>query len=266
MSTPSADRITRLRELHAEGTFVIPNAWDVASARLLEADGAVALATTSAGFAATLGREDQRVTLDELVAHVETLTEETDLPISVDAEDCYADGPYGIADTVRRLASAGAAGFSIEDWDARAGAVRELDDAIARVSAAVEAAHEVGDLVVTARAEGALYGTQDLDEVIDRLVAYREVGADVLYAPGLTDAVQIARVVAETGAPVNVLALPGGPTVAELIVLGVRRVSTGGGLAWIAYGAAVAAARDLTRGRGIRSGIDRELRTRAFGD
>ncbi|GAA2076708.1 isocitrate lyase/phosphoenolpyruvate mutase family protein [Pseudolysinimonas kribbensis] len=266
MSTPSEDRIARLRELHADGTFVIPNAWDVASAKLLEAGGAVALATTSAGFAATLGREDQRVTLDELVAHVETLAGATSLPISVDSEDCYADGPEGIAETVQRLASAGAAGLSIEDWDAATGAVRELDDAIARVSAAVEAAREAGGLVVTARAEGALYGTQELDEVIDRLVAYREVGADVLYAPGLTDAVQIARVVAETGAPVNVLALPGGPTVAELIVLGVRRVSTGAGLAWIAYGAAVAAARDLARGRGIRGGIDRELRTRAFGD
>jgi 2-methylisocitrate lyase-like PEP mutase family enzyme len=265
MDTANPDRIARLRELHAEGTFIIPNAWDLASAKLLEAGGAVALATTSSGFAATLGREDQQVTLDELVAHVEALADATSVPISVDAEDCYADGPDGIAETVRRLADAGAAGLSIEDWDADARAVRELDDAIARVSAAVEAAREAGGLVVTARAEGALYGTQDLDEIIDRLIAYREVGADVLYAPGLTDAVQIARVVAETGAPVNVLALPGGPTVAELIVLGVRRVSTGGGLAWIAYGAAVAAARDLTRGRGIPSGIDRELRARAFG-
>jgi len=265
MSTPSEDRIARLRELHAEGTFVIPNAWDVASAKLLDAAGVAALATTSSGFAATLGRPDQKVTLDELVAHVETLAAATSLPISVDAEDGYADGPDGIAETVRRLADAGAAGLSIEDWDARTGAVRDLDDAVARVSAAVEAAREAGGLVLTARAEGALYRTQGLDEVIDRLVAYREVGADVLYAPGLTDAVQIARVVAETGGPVNVLALPGGPAFAELIVLGVRRVSTGGALAWIAYGAAVAATRDLTRGRGIPSGIDRELRARAFG-
>lgn len=265
MSTSGSDRIARLRELHADGTFVIPNAWDVASAKLLEASGAVALATTSSGLAATLGREDQHVTLDELVAHVETLAAATDLPISVDAEDGLADDPDGVADTVRRLADAGAAGLSIEDWDARAGAVRELDDAVGRVAAAVATAAAHGGLVVTARAEGVLYGTQELEEVIDRLVAYREAGADVLYPPGLTDPGQIARVVAETGAPVNVLALPEGPTVAELIVLGVRRVSTGGGLAWIAYGAAVDAARHLARGRGIRSGIDRELRARAFG-
>ncbi len=265
MSTTSADRIARLRELHADGTFVIPNAWDVPSAKLLAADGAVALATTSAGFAATLGRTDQHVTRDELLDHVRALAEATDLPLSVDAEGGYSPTPKGVAKTVRLLAEAGAAGLSIEDWDAEAGALRDLETATARVAAAAEAAREAGGLVLTARAEALLYDAGDLDAVVERLVAFRDAGADVLYAPGLREVADIARVVAEVGAPINVLAMPGGPTVAELIVLGVRRVSTGGGLAWIAYGAAVDAARALRRGRSLPRPLDRELRTRAFG-
>jgi len=265
MSTTSAERIARFRELHDEGTFVLPNAWDLASAALLAADGAVALATTSSGLAATLGRADQHVTRDELVAHVATLTAATDLPLTVDAEDGYAATPKGVAKTVRQLAEAGAAGVSIEDWDAEAGTIRDLDAAVERVAAAAEAARDAGGLVLTARAECLLYEAGDIDAAIQRLIAYREAGADVVYAPGLTDLNEIHRVVAETGAPVNVLALPDGPSVAELIVLGVRRVSTGAGLAWVAYGAAVAAAHALRRGRTLPGGIDRELRTRAFG-
>lgn len=265
MSTTSDVRIARFRELHDDDTFVIPNAWDLGSAKLLAADGAVALATTSAGFAATLGRLDQHVTLDELVDHVESLAGATELPLSVDAEDGYADDADGVAETVRRLASAGAAGLSIEDWDARAGAVRDPGTAAARVAAAAEAARAAGGLVLTARAEGLLHDVEGLDAVVDRLVAYREAGADVVYAPGLTGADDIARVVVAAGAPVNVLALPGGPSVAELIVLGVRRVSTGGALAWLAYGAALDAARLLRRGRRIPSGLPAELRNRALG-
>ncbi|MGN6326645.1 isocitrate lyase/PEP mutase family protein [Pseudolysinimonas sp.] len=265
MSTTNDERIARFRELHEEGTFVLPNAWDVASAALLAADGAVALATTSAGLAATLGRADQHVTRDELVAHVSALTAVVDVPLSVDAEDGYASSPKGVAKTVRQLADAGAAGLSIEDWDAEAGAVRELDAAVERVAAAAEAAKEAGGLVLTARAESLLYGTGDIDEVIERLTAYRAAGADVVSAPGLTDVVEIHRLVAETGAPVNVLALPDGPSVAELIVLGVRRVSTGAGLAWVAYGAAVDAANALRRGRTLPAGVAPDLRTRAFG-
>jgi 2-methylisocitrate lyase-like PEP mutase family enzyme len=265
MSTTSAERIARLRELHDDGTFVIPNAWDVPSARLLAEAGAVALATTSAGFAATLGRADQQVTRDEVVAHVAMLTEAVDVPISVDAEDGYATSPKGVAKTVRLLAEAGAAGLSIEDWDAAVGTVRDLDVAVARVAAAAEACRDAGGLVLTARAEGVLHGVEEFDGVIERLIAYRDAGADVLYAPGLTDARQIARLVADTGAPVNVLALPGGPSVAELIVLGARRISTGGALAWIAYGAALEAARALQRGRGLPEGrLDGALRDRAF--
>jgi 2-methylisocitrate lyase-like PEP mutase family enzyme len=265
MSTTSAERIARFRELHAGGTFLIPNAWDVASAKLFAADGAVALATTSSGLAATLGRADQHVTRDELVAHVAALASATEVPLSVDAEDGYATGTKGVAKTVRMLAEAGAAGLSIEDWDAEAGAIRDLDDAVSRVAAAAEAARDAGGLVLTARAEGLLYDAGDLDAVVARLVAYREAGADVVYAPGLTDLGDIARVVAETGAPVNVLALPDGPSFAELVVLGVHRVSTGGGLAWIAYGAAVQAAHRLARGRALPAGLSRELRDLAFG-
>jgi 2-methylisocitrate lyase-like PEP mutase family enzyme len=263
MSNETADRF---RALHDAGTFVMPNAWDVGSARLLETSGAAAIATTSSGLAAALGRADQTVALDEVADHVSALTGAIGVPLSVDAEDCYAADPEGIAATVRRLADAGAAGLSIEDYDPRTGETRELDVAVERVTAAVEAARDAGGLVVTARADAAIHGEAPLDRLIDRLVAYREAGADVVYAPGLTDPLDIARVVAEAGAPVNVLVLPGGPSVAELAVLGVRRISTGGGLAWLAYGAAVDAARELSRGAGLPGpGVDRELRREAFG-
>ncbi|HEX6335622.1 MAG TPA: isocitrate lyase/phosphoenolpyruvate mutase family protein [Jiangellaceae bacterium] len=231
------------RELHRQGIFIMPNAWDVGSARLLEHLGFAAIATTSSGFAGTLGRRDQRVRRDELLAHVEAMTAAVRLPVSVDAERCYPDEAGGVARTVELIANAGAAGCSIEDYDPAAG-VLPIEAATARVAEAVSVAARHG-LVITARAENHLYGVDHLDDTIARLVAYRDAGADVLYAPGLAALADIERVVREVEAPINVLTVPGGPPIPELARAGVRRVSTGGALAWVAYGALVTAGREL---------------------
>jgi 2-methylisocitrate lyase-like PEP mutase family enzyme len=257
----------RFVELHAVGTFVMPNPWDVGSARLLESLGFPALATTSSGFAASLGRLDQQVTLDELLAHVVTLVDAVDIPLSVDAERLYADEPEGVAETARLIAGTGAAGFSIEDYDPVRERLDPLPEAVARVAAAAEVARSHG-LVVTARAENHLYGVDDLDDTITRLRAYREAGAHVVYAPGLSRLDDIARVVREVDLPVNVLALRSGPSVRELASVGVRRVSTGGALAWAAYGALVAAGNELLGSgtSGYSEGtVEPSLRRRAFG-
>jgi 2-methylisocitrate lyase-like PEP mutase family enzyme len=265
-----AERRARFHELHArEGIFVMPNPWDAGSARLLQSCGFEALATTSAGYAWLLGRDDHEVTRDELVAHVAELAAAVDVPLSVDSERCFASDPAGVAETVRLLAGAGAAGCSIEDWDPGAGRIDDRGHAAQLVAAAVEAAHDRPDpMVLTARAENHLHGITDLDDTIARLLAYRSAGADCLYAPGLTDPGQIAAVVAAVEAPVNVLALPGAPAVAELERLGVRRVSTGSLLARTAYGAMLAGARELLSAgtSGYASvGITPEERAAAFG-
>lgn len=238
------DRRERFRALHREGLFLMPNAWDLGSARLIASLGAVALATTSSGLAAALGRPDQTVTRDELLLHVKALVAAVTVPVSVDAERCFADDPAGVAETVELLAEAGAAGCSIEDYDPRSGSIDLLDIAVERVAAAAVAARQHG-MVLTARAENHLYGLGDLDDTISRLCAYRDAGAEVLYAPGLVGRAEIGHVVERVKAPVNVLALRHGPSIPELAALGVRRVSTGGGLARAAYGALVAAVREL---------------------
>ncbi len=224
----------------------MPNPWDVGSARLLASLGFEALATTSAGFAWSLGRLDQRVTRDELVAHVGELTAAIDLPLNVDSEHCFPGEPGGVAETVAQLAAAGAAGCSIEDYDPVNDRIEELDVAVERVAAAAVAAHELPEpMVLTGRAENHLRGVQDLDDTIRRLVAYRDAGADAVYAPGLTDLGQIGALVRAVEIPVNVLVLPGGPTVAELAPVGVRRISTGSLLAAAAYAALVEEAERL---------------------
>jgi len=264
-----AERRARFHELHArERIFIIPNPWDVGSARLLESLGFEALATTSAGYAWLLGKDDHEVTRDELVGHVAQLAAAVDVPLSVDSERCFASEPAGVAETVRLLADAGAAGCSIEDWDPAAGRIDDPGRSTELVAAAVEAAHDRPDpLVLTARAENHLHGVTDLDDTIARLVAYRSVGADCVYAPGLTDPDEIARVVAAVEAPVNVLALPSAPPVPELERLGVRRASTGSLLARTAYGAMLAGARELL-GPGTSEyasiGISPEERAAAF--
>ncbi len=234
----------RFRALHREGLFLMPNPWDVGSARLLASLGFQALATTSSGHAAALGRPDQNVTRDELLAHVEALVAAVDVPLNVDAERCFADDPAGVAITVELIAEAGAAGCSIEDYDPQRDAIDPLDISVERVAAAAAAARKHG-VVLTARAENHLHGIDDLDDTIARLCAYRDAGAEVVYAPGLADQADIARVVERVGVPVNVLALRQGPTLAALAAIGVRRVSTGGALARAAYGALVTAAQEL---------------------
>jgi 2-methylisocitrate lyase-like PEP mutase family enzyme len=239
-----ADLRREFAELHRSGTFVMPNPWDLGSARLLQSMGFPALATTSSGHAATLGRLDQNVTRDELLAHVETLAAAVTVPVSVDAEHGFADDPRGVAETATLIAQTAAAGFSIEDYDPGRQAMEPLEVATQRVGAAAEVAHRTG-LVLTARAENHLHGAGSLEDTIARLCAYRDAGADVVYAPGLSAPSDIEQLVRSVGIPVNVLALPGGPSVPELAALGVRRVSTGGSLAWAAYGALRTAAAEL---------------------
>lgn len=263
MTTSPAARRERFRALHdRDKLFVMPNPWDVGSARLLTFCGFEALATTSAGLAWALGKLDQRVMRDELVAHVSALADATPLPVNVDSERCYPDDPGGVAETVALLADAGAAGLSIEDFDPASGVI-DVGLAAERVRIAAEAAHSRPDpLVLTARAENHVSGIDDLDDTVARLVAYEAAGADVVYAPGLRELRDIEAVVRAVRVPVNVLALPGGPTVAELASAGVRRVSTGGALAAAAYGALVAGARELQRSGTsayTEGGIDRDV-------
>jgi 2-methylisocitrate lyase-like PEP mutase family enzyme len=234
----------RFRELHAAGLFVMPNPWDVGSARLLAGMGFAALATTSSGFAASLGRQDGEVSRDELLGHVTALAAAVDVPLSVDAERCFADDPAGVAETVRLLGEAGAAGLSIEDWNPATGRIEDQATAVERVGAAAEVARSAG-MVLTARAEQHLHGNPDLADTIDRLRAYHVAGAEVVFAPGLRALADIERVVRAVEAPVNVLRLPGMPALGELAAAGVRRVSVGGALARTAYEAAAEAAREL---------------------
>lgn len=249
--------IRTFRSLHDQGTFVLPNPWDIGSARLFQVAGFPAVATTSAGFAASLGRRDQQLSREEVVDHVAELTAAVDIPISVDAEDGYGTTPAAVAGTVAALVEAGAAGCSIEDYDAATQRIRGLGESVDRVKAAVEAA---AGMVVTARCEHHLYGVDDLGATVERLAAYAEVGAGCVYAPGLTDPAAIGRVVAGVDGPVNVLLLPGGPTVSELRELGVRRVSVGSWLTMAAYGSALAVAQSLAAGGGIPADVPRPRR------
>lgn len=228
-------------ELHECGFFVLPNAFDAGSAKRLAEAGFPAIATTSHGHAATLGRSDLEVTRDEMVAHVALLASVVDVPINVDSADCFPREEGGVARTVELLADAGAAGLSIEDYDPQTKAIVPLDEAVQRVRDVVAAAHERG-IVVTARCESVLYGFDD--DPVARLEAYRDAGADVLYAPLVNDEERLAAIVA-LGLPVNVLAAGDHPSADQLRALGVRRFSTGGALTHVAYDAAVAAAKAL---------------------
>jgi 2-methylisocitrate lyase-like PEP mutase family enzyme len=247
------ERRERFRRLHEDGIFVMPNAWDRGSARLLAATGCTALATTSAGFAWTLGVEDHEVTRDQLVEHVAALASATELPLSVDSERLFGATGEAVAETVGLLADAGAAGCSIEDFDPARGAIDDAAHSAELVGAAAEAAHRAG-MVLTARAENLLHGRDDLDDTIERLRAYRAAGADVVFAPGLRVASAIRSVVEAVDCPVSVLMLPGAPPVTELGALGVRRVSTGSILASRSYAAGLAAARSLLATGGYGEG------------
>jgi 2-methylisocitrate lyase-like PEP mutase family enzyme len=240
MST-QPEKAERFQALHAGDPFVIPNPWDAGSARVLEALGFSALATTSSGFAFTLGRRDSQATLDDVVRHVESLANAVDVPISVDLENGYGPEPSHAATAITRVAEAGAVGGSIEDWDP-AGHLYELAHAVERIAAAVEAARGFGwPFTLTARAENHLRGNPDLDDTIARLRAFEEAGADVLYAPGLTTITEIRAVCEAVTKPVNVLARRN-LSAAEIFEAGAQRISVGGALTWTAVNAFVDAA------------------------
>jgi 2-methylisocitrate lyase-like PEP mutase family enzyme len=229
--------------LHAGEPFVIPNPWDAGSAKVLEKLGFKALATTSSGFAFTLGRHDGGVTLDEVLAHTAALAAVTELPVSVDLENGYGGEPEDAARAVAAAGAAGAAGGSIEDFDP-SGRIYDIGHATERVAAAAEAA---GELVLTARAENHIRGNPDLDDTIARLQAFELAGADVLYAPGLGTTDEIRAVCSAVTKPVNVLARPK-LTFAEIVGAGAQRVSVGGALTWVAVAGLVSAAERIRDG------------------
>jgi 2-methylisocitrate lyase-like PEP mutase family enzyme len=238
------EKAAAFRALHEGEPFLIPNPWDAGSARVLEALGFKALATTSSGFAFTLGRPDGGATLDEVVEHVRALDRSTGLPVSVDLENGYGPEPETAASAVVRVAEAGAVGGSIEDYDPQ-GTIYSLEHAVERVAAASEAARGLGfPFMLTARAENHIRGNPDLDDTIARLQAYEGAGADVLYAPGLRSGDQIRAVCDATSRPLNVLARTD-LSMREIVAAGGRRVSVGGALTWVAVGAMAAAAQRL---------------------
>jgi 2-methylisocitrate lyase-like PEP mutase family enzyme len=232
-------------DLHTPGNpLLLPNPWDAGSARILAALGFRALATTSSGFAATLGRPDMSVTREQALAHAAAVVAAVGVPVSADLENAFADEPAGVAETVRRAKAVGLAGCSVEDATGRNDEpIYDAGLAAERVAAAVEAAGR--DFVITARAENFLHGRPDLDDTVARLQSFQQAGAHVLYAPGLTAPEQISAVVTSVDRPVNVLALAAAPPVAELAELGVARISVGGAFAFAAYGALVEAGREF---------------------
>jgi 2-methylisocitrate lyase-like PEP mutase family enzyme len=234
----------QFRELH-RAPFVIPNPWDVGSARILASLGFRALATTSGGFANALGRLDGHVTREEALEHARQISAATPLPVNADLENGFGDSPELVADTIALASRTGLAGCSIEDYGAERGLYPD-GLAVDRVRAAVEASRkDSSPLVITARCENFFRGNPDLAATVARLQAYQEAGADVLYAPGIRSADDVRRIAAEVDRPLNVLILPGGPTVPELFAAGATRVSTGSALAAVAQDALVQAAREL---------------------
>ena len=246
--TTVADQATRFRQLHdGPAPLVMPNPWDAGSARLFAHLGFQALATTSSGFAGTLGRLDGNVSRAEALAHAQAIVAATDLPVNGDLENGFGDAPEAVAATIEGALDVGLSGGSVEDYTGRPDdPIYERAAAVARVAAAAEVAHggEV-PFVLTARAENHLHDRADLADTIERLQAFQEAGADVLYAPGLRDVAQIGTLVRAVDRPVNVLLLPGGPDVGALAEVGVRRISVGGALSFVAADAVANAAREL---------------------
>lgn len=259
-------------QLHkGERPLLLPNPWDAGSAVLLGSLGFEALATTSSGSAATLGKLDGAIDREQALAHAAAIVAASELPVSADLENGFARDVAGVGETVQLALEVGLAGCSIEDYSGDDEApIYELGEAVERVAAAAEAAHgSAGRLVLTARAENHLHGRPDLADTIARLQAYEQAGADVLYAPGLIELADIRSVVESVGLPVNVLALPGVPSVGELASVGVARVSVGGAFAFAALGSLVAAAEELrdsgTYGYWERTKVGSKAARAAFG-
>lgn len=244
-----AEKVAQFQRLHeADGAFLIPNPWDIGSAVRLQSLGYPALATTSSGFAFTLGRMDMQVTLDEKIEHCRQLAASTTVPVNADLEKGFADEPDGVADCIRRAAATGLAGASIEDATGdKAKPIYDFSYAVERIAAAAEAAHSAEvPIMLTARAENLLWGVDDLDDTIKRLQAFAEAGADVLYAPALKTIEQVAEVVSSVSKPVNVLApMVAGASVEALSAAGAKRLSVGGALARAAIAGELNAAREM---------------------
>lgn len=242
--TPLSGKAKVFLDLHVPGKPVLqPNAFDLGSARILETLGFAAIATTSSGFAATLGRPDGGVTRDEALAHCRAVAGAVDIPVAADTENAFADSPEGVAATVRLAAETGLAGCSVEDWSGTE--IYDASLAAERIAAAVDAAHSgPQQLVLTARAENLLHGG-DLGDAVKRLQAYQDAGADVLFMPGLRKPDDIRAVISSVERPVNVLVVPGCPTIAELAEMGAARISVGGSFTWVAYAAFIDAANEL---------------------
>lgn len=243
------ERHETFRQLHESGCFVIPNPWDMGSARMMAALGARALATTSAGFAFTLGRPDMgHVTREEALVHAESIVAATPLPVSGDFENGFADEPDQVAETVRLARDAGLSGCSIEDTRMIEGnPAYDFEAAVDRIRAAADAAHSLPDpFVLCARADGVMTGSYDMDEAIRRIKAFEEAGADLLYVPLMPDAAALERVAGAVSAPVNALAAGAVAQlrVSDIAAMGIRRISTGSMVARLAH----AAIRDATRG------------------
>jgi 2-methylisocitrate lyase-like PEP mutase family enzyme len=236
--TPLADRRARFRALHQSGCFAIPNPWDGATAQRLAKAGFQALASTSAGAAWALGRADGEMSLDEVLEHLRFLAEVTDLPVNADFEAGFADTAEGVAASVARCVETGVAGLSIEDKDPRTNAFFSREEAVARVRAARAAIDRTGqEVMLVGRCEAYLMKTLDLEEVIARLNAYAEAGADVVYAPGVKTLEPTAEIVRRTSKPVNANLTATGLSVEDFAKVGVRRVSVGGALARATYDA-----------------------------
>jgi 2-methylisocitrate lyase-like PEP mutase family enzyme len=250
LKVTQAEKGRAFRALHErDRAFIIPNPWDAGSARLLAYLGFEALATTSAGYAFSVGQRDTTIGRDEMIAHIAVIARATDLPVSADLENGYGDSPEVAAETIRLAAQVGVVGGSIEDATGKTDhPIYELAHAADRIRAAAELTRSLPfTFTLTARAENYLHGRPDLTDTIKRLQAYQEAGANVLYAPGLTRKEDIAALVSSVARPVNVLAaVPGAPlTLAELSALGVKRVSVGSALSRTAYGAAIRAAQEM---------------------
>lgn len=248
MPVSIAQKRADFRKLHESGCFVLPNPWDVGSAQWLQGMGFKALASTSSGFAWSIGRPDNNVTCDDVLAHLKALNDATDLPVNADFEAGFAHDPACVAANVARGVATGVAGLSIEDSTGDASApLYETKLAVERMRAARSAIDAAGgDVLLVGRCESFLIGQPDLKATIARLIAYAEAGADCLYAPGIRTREQIAAVVKELAPkPINVLIGAPGLTVAELADLGVRRISIGGALARTAWGGFLRAAREI---------------------
>ncbi|MGH7584584.1 MAG: isocitrate lyase/PEP mutase family protein [Gemmatimonadales bacterium] len=236
------DKGEAFRALHAGPAFVIPNPWDAGSARMLTSLGFSALATTSSGFAFTLGRSDGAATLDEMAAHATAIDGATSLPVSVDLENGYGPRPEDAARAITRIAESGAVGGSVEDWDRDGEFLYDIPQASERIAAAVEAARRLDfPFTLTARAENHIRGHHDLDDTIARLQAFERAGADVVFAPGLATVEEIRQVCNAVTKPVNVLARRN-LMVGEIAAAGARRISIGGALTWVAVDAMIQAA------------------------